>query len=182
VYVLRSIAEAAVLKRLAEWSAAIEAEAATIPQQRGEEVGNPRDRLKEARKKLREQLTEIEQLLDRQTDLLTRGVIPEDSYARERKRLTQEQTDVTAELAELEKRTEEDEAQPADYQPIMRGLLDRWEITPVETRRSLLRTMLRGVWAYPKYTAPDGTEVPARVVPVAVFEEAPQLLGPRADA
>ncbi|WP_449352519.1 recombinase family protein [Streptomyces shaanxiensis] len=182
VYVLRSLAEDGLLKRLAEWSAAIEAEAATIPQQTGEDVGAPRDRLKAARKKLREQLTEIEQLLDRQTALLTRGVIPEDSYTRERKRLTQEQTDVTAELAELEKRTEEDEAQPADYQPIMRGLLDRWEITPVETRRSLLRTMLRGVWAFPKYTAPDGTEVPARVVPVAVWEVEPQLLGPRADA
>ncbi|MER7692977.1 recombinase family protein [Streptomyces sp. NPDC097610] len=182
VYVLRSLAEDALLKRLAEWSAAIEAEAATIPQQTGEEVGAPRDRLNAARKKLREQLTEIAQLLDRQTDLLTRGVIPEDSYTRERKRLTQEQTDVTAELAELEKRTEEDEAQPADYQPIMRGLLDRWEITPVETRRSLLRTMLRGVWAYPKYTAPDGTEVPARVVPVAVWEVEPRLLGPRANA
>ncbi|MEU0458686.1 recombinase family protein [Streptomyces sp. NPDC006129] len=182
VYVLRSIAEAALLKRLAEWSAAIEAEAATIPKQQGEEVDTPRDRLKAARKNLRDQLTEIQVLLDRQTDLVTRGVIPEDSYKRERDRLTKDQEDVTAELAELEARTEEDEAQPADYQPIMRGLIDRWEITPVETRRSLLRTMLRGVWAYPKYTAPDGTEVPARVVPVAVWEKEPQLLGPRADA
>jgi DNA invertase Pin-like site-specific DNA recombinase len=182
VYVLRSIAEAAVLKRLAEWSAAIEAEAATIPKQQGEEVDTPRDRLKAARKNLRDQLTEIQVLLDRQTDLVTRGVIPEDSYKRERDRLTKDQEDVTAELAELEARTEEDEAQPADYQPIMRGLIERWEITPVETRRSLLRTMLRGVWAYPTYTAPDGTEVPARVVPVAVWEAEPQLLGPRADA
>jgi DNA invertase Pin-like site-specific DNA recombinase len=182
VYVLRSLAEDAVLKRLAEWSAAIEAEAATIPKQQGEEVDTPRDRLKAARKNLRDQLTEIQVLLDRQTDLVTRGVIPEDSYKRERDRLTKDQEDVTAELAELEARTEEDEAQPADYQPIMRGLIDRWDITPVETRRSLLRTMLRGVWAYPKYTAPDGTEVPARVVPVAVWEKEPQLLGPRADA
>jgi DNA invertase Pin-like site-specific DNA recombinase len=182
VYVLRSLAEDAVLKRLAEWSAAIEAEAATIPKQQGEEVDTPRDRLKAARKNLRDQLTEIQVLLDRQTDLVTRGVIPEDSYKRERDRLTKDQENVTAELAELEARTEEDEAQPADYQPIMRGLIDRWDITPVETRRSLLRTMLRGVWAYPKYTAPDGTEVPARVVPVAVWEKEPQLLGPRADA
>ncbi|MFJ5999619.1 recombinase family protein [Streptomyces sp. NPDC092370] len=182
VYVLRSVAEDAVKKRLREWSAMIEAEAATIPQQRTEAVGTPRERLDAARDQLRARLKEIEQQLDRQTDLLTRGVIPEDSYKRERERLTKDQTGVTAELAQLDQRTEEEEARPADYQPIIHGLIERWDITPVETRRALLRSVLRGVWAYPKYTAPDGTEVAARVVPVAMWEDAPQLLGPRANA
>ncbi|RMB83682.1 recombinase family protein [Streptomyces shenzhenensis] len=182
VYILRSIAEDAVLQRLVDWSEAIEAEAASIPQQSNPDSSTPRQRINAARERLRARLAEIQQQLDRQTDLLTRGVIPEDSYTRERDRLTQEQTGTTAELAELDKRTEEQEAKPADYQPIIRGLIDRWEITPVETRRELLRSVLRGVWAYPKSTAPDGTEVPAYAVPVAIWEDEPRPIGPRANA
>ncbi|MEV0444793.1 recombinase family protein [Streptomyces spectabilis] len=179
VYILRSVAEAEVRTRLEEWAEAIEAQAATIPAQRAEDAGTPRDRLIAARKQLNARLTEIQQQLDRQTDLVSRGVIPEDSYKRERDRLAKEQDGVTAELAALDKRTEEEEATPADYQPVIRGLVDRWEMTPVETRRAMLKTVLRGVWAYPKSTAPDGTEVPAYAVPVAAWEEVPMLLGPR---
>ncbi|WP_406014365.1 recombinase family protein [Streptomyces sp. NBC_00984] len=182
VYILRTVAEAAVLDRLAELAEAIETEAAGIPQQRREEPDTPRQRLTAARQRHRERLAEIQQQLDRQTDLLTRGVIPEDSYTRERDRLMAEQTGVAAELAELEQRTDEEEARPADYLPVIRGLLDRWEVTPVETRRSMLRTVLRGVWAYPKSTAPDGSEIPAYAVAVAVWEDEPTLLGPRAAA
>ncbi|MGW6518584.1 recombinase family protein [Streptomyces sp. NPDC054962] len=180
MYVLRTLAEDAVLDRLRDWATEIEANAAAIPRQREQVEASPRDRLKVARDRLQASLTDIQRQLDRQTDLVTRGVIPEDSYKRERDRLTQEQTDVTAELAQLDTRTEEDEAQPADYLPIIRGLVDRWETTPVETRRSLLRTVLRGVWAYPKRTAPDGSEVPVSVLPVAVWEDEPTLIGPRA--
>ena len=179
VYILRTVAERALLDRLAEWADAIETAAATIPQQRTPEP-NPRERLAAARERMRSTLAELQQQLDRQTDLLTRGIIPEDSYTRERDRLAREQQDVTAELAALDQRTEEEEAQPADYLPVIRGLLDRWDITPVETRRAMLRSMLRGVYAFPKSTAPDGTERPAYAVPVAVWEEPPALLGPRA--
>ncbi|MFF9284829.1 recombinase family protein [Streptomyces griseosporeus] len=180
VYILRSVAEDAVLKQLRKWQAAIEAEAAKIPQQRVSDTASPRERLNAARDRLRAQLTELQAEMDRQTSLVARGIIPEDSYMRERDRIQSDQQKITAELAELDQRTEEDEARPADYQPIIRGLLDRWDTTPVETRRAMLRTLLRGVWAYPKRTAPDGTEVPAYAVPVAVWEDEPALLGPRA--
>ncbi|GAA5056287.1 recombinase family protein [Streptomyces similanensis] len=181
VYILRSVAEAAVRERLAEWDAMIEAEAATIPQQRAEPTATPRQRIADTRARLRANLADLQQQLDRQTDLLTRGVIPEDSYARERDRLTADQAKATAALAEADARTDEEEAQPADYQPIIRSLLDRWDTTPVETCRAMLREVLRGVWAYPKETAPDGTVTPAYAVPVAVWEAEPTLLGPRAD-
>nr|WP_237519140.1 recombinase family protein [Streptomyces sp. SID5910] len=181
VYIIRTVAEAALLKRLAEWTAEIEAEAATIPQQ-PEEATNPRERLSAARERLRAQLTEIQRQLDRQTDLLAREIIPEDSYKRERDRLTADQVSVTAELAQLDERSEEDEARPVDFLPVMRGLIERWDVTPVDTIRSLLRSMLRGVWAYPKSIAPDGTEVPVYAVPVAIWEPVPEPLGPRANA
>ncbi|MEU8805013.1 recombinase family protein [Streptomyces anthocyanicus] len=181
VYILRDVAEKALLKRLAEWAAEIEAAAATIPQQQTADAPNPRERLNAARERLRARLTEIQRQLDRQTDLLAREIIPEDSYKRERDRLTADQVGVTAELAQLDERTEEDEARPADFLPVMRGLIDRWDATPVDTRRALLRSMLRGVWAYPKATAPDGTETPAYAVPVAIWEPEPELLGARAN-
>jgi DNA invertase Pin-like site-specific DNA recombinase len=181
-YILRTVVEDAVKKRLRQWADAIEAEAAKIPQQRGEEVASPRKRLNAARQRLNDRLAEIQREIDRQTSLVSRNVIPEDSYIRERDRLVKEQEGVTAELAELDQRTEQDEAKPADYLPVMRGLIDRWDITPVETCRSLLRTILRGVWIYPKSTAPDGTEIPAYAVPVAVWEDEPNLLGHRANA
>jgi DNA invertase Pin-like site-specific DNA recombinase len=182
VYILRTVAETALLDRLAEWADAIETTAATIPQQRTEGASGPRERLTAAREQHRATLADLQRQLDRQTDLLTRGIIPEDSYTRERDRLTSEQQKVTADLAALDQRTEEEEARPADFLPVIRGLLDRWEVTPVETRRAMLRSVLRGVWAYPKSTAPDGTVRPAYVVVVAAWEEPPALLGHRANA
>lgn len=181
VYILRSVVEDAVRERLQEWADVIEREAAKIPQQRQQELETlgPRDRLKAARERLNARLGEIQQQLDRQTDLLTRGIIPEDSYMRERDRLTKEQASVTAELAELEGRTEQDEARPADYLPVIRGLIDRWEITPVETRRAMLRTVLRGIWIFPKLPEPEGKRRPTYALPVAVWEDEPALLGPR---
>ncbi|MFF2014040.1 recombinase family protein [Streptomyces sp. NPDC058195] len=183
VHILRTVAEKAVRDRLAELADAIEAEAASIPQQRRDAPQqSPRERLDTAREQHRARLSEIERQLDRQTDLLARGIIPEDSYTRERIRLSKEQAALAAELAELEQRTEGEESRPADYLPVIRGLLSRWDITPVETRRAMLRTVLRGVWAYPKSTAPDGTTIPAYAVVVAVWEPAPALLGPRSAA
>src|SRR5690606_38095687 len=118
--------------------------------------------------------------MDRQTSLVARGIIPEDSYTRERDRIQREQQKVTADLAALDQRTEEEEARPADFLPIIRGLLDRWDMTPVETRRAMLRSLLRGVYVYPAATAPDGSKRPAYAVPVAVWEDPPALLGHRA--
>jgi DNA invertase Pin-like site-specific DNA recombinase len=178
VYILRTVVEDAVLERLGELAGAIEREAENIPQLELP-TDNPRARIAAERDRLKATLADLQQQLDRQTDLVTRGVIPEDSYIRERDRLTGEQTSVTAHLAALDERTEAEEARPADYYPVMRGLIDRWDMTPVETRRALLRSILRGVWIYPKSTAPDGTEVPARAVPVAVWEDEPELIGNR---
>lgn len=181
VYILRTVAEKALLDRLAEWSDAIEAAAATIPQQRTEEpAASPRDRLAAAREHHRARLAELQAEMDRQTSLVARGIIPEDSYTRERDRIQREQQKVTADLAALDQRTEEEEARPADFLPIIRGLLDRWDMTPVETRRAMLRSLLRGVYAYPAATAPDGSKRPAYAVPVAVWEDPPALLGHRA--
>ncbi|MDK0520344.1 recombinase family protein [Streptomyces sp. ML-6] len=181
-YILRSVAEDAVKKRLRQWANEIETEAAKIPQQLGEEVASPHERLNAARQRLNGRLGEIQEEIDRQTSLVSRNIIPEDSYIRERDRLVKEQEGVTAELAELDQSADQDEVNPADYLPVVRGLIDRWEITPVETRRSMLRTVLRGVWIYPKSTAPSGAKIPAYAVPVAVWEGDPQLLGRRANA
>ncbi|MEU3096893.1 recombinase family protein [Streptomyces sp. NPDC006967] len=182
VYILRTVAESALLDRLADLADAIETAAATIPQQRTEDTAGPRDRLTAAREQHRATLAGLQTEMDRQTSLVARGIIPEDSYTRERDRIQREQKKVTAELAALDTCTEEEEARPADFLPVIRGLLDRWELTPVETRRTVLRSVLRGVYAYPKSTAPDGTVRPAYAVPVAVWEPAPALLGHRADA
>ncbi|MFE0132828.1 hypothetical protein ACFWY6_14855 [Streptomyces sp. NPDC059037] len=65
---------------------------------------------------------------------------------------------------------------------MIRGLIDRWTITPVDTRRALLRTLLRGVWAYPKMKDPDGEVIVPYAVPVAVWEEPPATIGRRAAA
>lgn len=189
VYILRTVVEAAVCERLAEWADEIEAEAAKLatedganPKKPKEEPTTPAARLDAARKRQRDRLAEIETELDRQTSLVSRGIIPEDSYTRERNRLTAEQTSVTEELAMLDASTEQTEATKADYLPVIRGLVDRWTITPVDTRRALLRTLLRGIWAYPKMKDAHGEVVPPYAVPVAVWEEAPASIGRRAAA
>lgn len=191
VYILRTVVEEAVRKRLREWDAEIEAEAAKIaaqnatkPKEKDEAQTPPTaaGRIAAARKRYHDRLTEIQAELDRQTSLVSRGIIPEDSYLRERDRLTGEQTEVTAELAKLDEATTSPEPVKADYQPVIRGLIKRWDITPVDTRRAMLRTLLRGVWAYPKMINPDGEETAPYAVPVAVWEEAPAPIGRRAAA
>ncbi|MEV4036406.1 recombinase family protein [Streptomyces umbrinus] len=192
VYIRQTVAEDAVLDRLREWAAEIEAEAAklaaeeaTNPQKAKEkekEPTTPAARLEAARKRHRKRLEEIQAELDRQTSLVGRGIIPEDSYIRERDRLTLEQTSVTTELAALDATTETHAANKADYLPVIRGLVDRWKITPVETRRSLLRTLLRGVWAYPQSTGPKAEKAEPYAVPVAMWEEPPTPIGRRAAA
>lgn len=182
IYIRRSVVEQTTVDYLAEWADEIEAEAAQIPQQRQQPDDDPAVRLAAARDRLRGRLAEIAQQLDKQTDLVSRGIIPEDSYLRERDRLSGEQQKVTAELAELDKNAEEPRKDRADYVPVMRGLVDRWEITPVETRRGLLRTLLRGVWAYPPGTGPRPEEPEVYAVPVPIWEEEPAPIGPRAVA
>lgn len=182
VYILRTEAEQAVKDRLREWVDDIEGEAAGIPQQAGpgraESAG---DRVERARTVLTDQLADIEQQLDRQTGLLTRGIIPEDSYLRERDRLLGEQAAATAQLAELNAEAEQPAAvDRAALAPVMRGLVERWDTTPVATRRNLLREVLHGVWAYPRRTLPDGTEAPAYAVPVPVWEPRPEPIGRQA--
>ncbi|MFD8216176.1 recombinase family protein [Streptomyces sp. NPDC059697] len=182
VYIRRTVAERAVLDKLAEWVEEIEAEAAKIEQQgdRAEQTDSPQDRAERARKRLQERLAEIETEQDRQTSLVSRGIIPEGSYIRERDRLAGEQLATTEELAELDKRKQ----QPTDRAalvPVMRGLIDRWEITPVRTRRNMLRELIQGVWAYPKTEGPDGEEIPAYAVPIAVWEPEPEPIGRRAE-
>ncbi|MER0481620.1 recombinase family protein [Streptomyces sp. Edi2] len=189
VYILRTVVEEAVRKRLREWDAEIEVEAAKLaaeaandPENKQEAPTTAAGRIEAARKRHRDKLKEIQAELDKQTSLVSRGIIPEDSYIRERDRLTEEQTGVTAELAELDAATADPDPIKADYLPVIRGLVDRWEITPVDTRRAMLRTLLRGVWAYPKMTGPDGEETAPYAVPVAVWEEAPAPIGRRAAA
>ncbi|MEU1597277.1 zinc ribbon domain-containing protein [Streptomyces sp. NPDC005708] len=183
VYILRTVAERAVVEKLAEWADEIEAEAAAIPQQddRAEQAEAASDRAASARKRLEQRLAEIAAEQDRQTSLVSRGIIPEDSYMRERDRLAAEQLAVTRELAELDERQEQQPTDRAALVPVMRGLVERWEITPVATRRNMLRELIHGVWAYPKSVGPDGEERPAYAVPVPVWETAPQPIGRRAE-
>ncbi|MFD3572836.1 recombinase family protein [Streptomyces sp. NPDC058644] len=189
VYILRAVVEDKVLERLAEWADEIEAEAAKLadqeaanPKKTKEDPTTPAARLEAARKRLHDRLAEIETELDRQTSLVSRGIIPEDSYTRERDRLTTEQNSVTEELAALDASTDQTKVTKADYLPVIRGLVDRWKITPVDTRRALLRTLLRGVWAYPKMKDANGDVIVPYAVPVAVWEEPPATIGRRAAA
>lgn len=183
VYILRTVVESALLESLAEWADVIEGEVARLAEQ---EPADDRastapttaaERTARARKVLTERLTEISRELDQQTSLVGRGIIPEDSYIRERDRLTGEQLATTTQIAELDKQAEQAPTDRAVLLPVMHGLLNRWEITPVRTRRNMLREVLRGVWAYPKATLPDGTEQAPYAVPVAVWEEEPKPLG-----
>ncbi|MGI5450547.1 recombinase family protein [Streptomyces sp. CA-243310] len=189
VYILRSIVEAAILERLGELEVEIETEAAKIaeeaakqPKKRGEEPATTAGRLEQARKQHGARLAQIQQELDTQTSLVSRGIIPEDSYVRERNRLTAEQESVAAELAELDNNAGKQEADRGEYLPVIRGLITRWAITPVATRRALLRTLLRGVWAYPEGTGPKADASGAYAVAVAIWEEAPAPVGRRAAA
>lgn len=183
VYIRRTVAEKAVVDALTEWADEIEAEAANIEPRtdRAEQLDDASDRADRARTRLQQRLAEIETEQDRQTSLVSRGIIPEDSYTRERDRLTCEQLDVTRELAELDERQEQQPTDRAALVPVMRGLVERWDLTPVATRRNMLRELISGVWAYPKSTAPDGTEIPAYAVAVPAWEAAPKLIGRRAE-
>ncbi|MEU7340583.1 recombinase family protein [Streptomyces sp. NPDC007074] len=184
VYVRRTVAEQAVVERLAEWADEIEAEAAAIPQQAatGEPDSTAADRADRAKQVLQARLAEIETELDRQTSLVGRGIIPEDSYTRERDRLQGEQLAVTQQIAELdEHQADGQNVDRAALVPVMRGLVERWEITPVATRRNMLRELIRGVWAYPKGTGPKGEMAETYAVPVPVWEPEPEPIGRRAD-
>lgn len=169
VYLLRTVAERTVLDRLAAWQREIEVEAQALP--RRARVGTGGTRGTDAlRHRLKARLQEIDQELDEQTRLLGRRIIPEASYIRERDRLAAEQISVTRELAALDEVPAETDR--VALLPVVAGLLERWEITPVATRRETLRSLIRGVWAYP---AADGAS--ARAVAVAVWEEQPELVG-----
>jgi DNA invertase Pin-like site-specific DNA recombinase/PHD/YefM family antitoxin component YafN of YafNO toxin-antitoxin module len=184
VYIRRTVAERAVVDRLAEWADEIEAEAASIPQQTGrtEKAGTAADRAARAKQLLRDRLAEIEAELDRQTSLVGRGIIPEDSYIRERDRLTADQLANARQLAELdEHQADEQDVDRAALVPVMRGLVERWDITPVATRRNMLRELIRGVWAYPKGTGPSSDSAEAYAVPVPVWDPEPAPIGHRAD-
>ncbi|MFE5851975.1 recombinase family protein [Streptomyces sp. NPDC056500] len=187
-YILRSVIEATVLKRLEEWQREIEAEVARSKATRkpkekdARSVMAPEDRLAAERKRLKKRLTDIAAEMDQQTSLVSRKIIPEESYRRERDRLMREQTAVTEQLTALET-PEGQQVERADYLPVIRGLVARWEVTTVETRRALLRTLLKGVWIYPKTVGDDGEEIPAYAVPVPAWEPtAPELIGRRAAA
>ncbi|MGW8988677.1 recombinase family protein [Streptomyces zhihengii] len=182
VYILRTVVEDTVKDRLREWADEIESETATIPRQTGHDRAETAgDRLERARTVLTDQLADIEQQLDRQTGLLTRGIIPEDSYVRERDRLLAEQAAVTAQLAELAAEAEQPAAvDRAALAPVMRGLVTRWDTTPADVLRALLREVLHGIWAYPRRTLPDGTEAPAYAVPVPLWEPRPKSIGRQA--
>jgi hypothetical protein len=184
VYVLRSVAEAAVLERLREVVEEIEAEAVKIPAQKAEAApASTRERTARARDLLTARLAEIAAEQDRQTSLVSRGIIPEDSYVRERDRLAAEQLAVTKQAADLDGQAEREPTDRAALLPVMRGLLKRWDVTPVPTRRRMLGTVMRGVWAYPKVAATDEEEeVPAYAVPVMVWEDEPKPLGRHAPA
>ncbi|MER8086576.1 recombinase family protein [Streptomyces sp. NPDC094048] len=182
VYILRTVAEEAVLKSLAEWAEEIEAEAARLAEETPDDRASTapataEDRTARARKVLADRLAEISRELDTQTSLVSRGIIPEDSYVRERDRLTGEQLSTTQQIAELDAQAEQAPTDRAALLPVMRGLLERWDLTPVRTRRDMLREVLHGIWAYPRLILPDGTEQAPYAVPVPVWEEKPTPLG-----
>ncbi len=181
------MAEAALLDRLTEWADEIEAEAAALAAEqesadhvRPQHPAVPRSDTGRTQAQLQSRLAELATEQDRQTSLVSRGVIPEDSYVRERDRLTREQLAVTKELSALKNAQPEVESSDrAALVPVMRGLVSRWEITPVETRRNLLRELIHGVWAYPPGVGPDGEAFAAYAVPVPLWEPKPTPIGRR---
>ncbi|MGW2591994.1 recombinase family protein [Streptomyces sp. NPDC001515] len=183
VYILRTVVEAAILTSLAEWAEEIEAEAARLAEEDGQGDGagaapaTAAERMAKARALFTQRLEEIASELDRQTSLVSRGIIPEDSYIRERDRLTAEQLSTTQQITQLDEQAEQAPTDRAALLPVIRGLLDRWEITPVRTRRDMLREVLRGVWAHPRAMLPNGTEQDPYAVPVPVWDDEPTPLG-----
>lgn len=105
----------------------------------------PRRPRRERVRELQESIRQTQAALDRASGQVARGIIPEAAYVRTRDQLTSEEGKAKAELAVL--LAEPDEPEPADYVPVIRGLLDEWATLPVWSRNKILRDLVEvRVW------------------------------------
>ncbi|MFI6813177.1 recombinase family protein [Nonomuraea sp. NPDC050328] len=151
---LRAVDEA-VLSVLRDWAPEIEAAAAAASVE-------PVRREKDVRR-LTKELERVAGELDRQTLLLTRGLIPEDSYLRTRDDLLAEQAQFRESLRQLEADAEEARISPRAARQVMDGLVAEWPSLGVLERRSLLMQVIERVavekpsyeqawlWIYPTF-------------------------------
>lgn len=151
---LRAVDEA-VVGVLRVWAPEIEAAAAAVRVE-------PAQREKDLRR-LTKELERVAGDLDRQTLLLTRGLIPEDSYLRTRDGLLAEQEQFRASLRQLETDAEEARISPRAARQVMDGLVAEWPSFGVLERRSLLMQVIERVavekpsyeqawlWIYPTF-------------------------------
>ncbi|MFD0358417.1 recombinase family protein [Streptomyces sp. NPDC127110] len=97
-----------------------------------------------ARKALEAQLAKLAAAIDRATTGHVMGDIPRDSYLRTRDTLTTEQVEVQRKLDALPKE-EEELLSPVPFRDVVHGLLDEWATISVQSKRTILASMIRRV-------------------------------------
>jgi site-specific DNA recombinase len=137
-YVMATVVEAAVLEQLAEWAAAIDAEA-TEASKMTAHTASAGDRTKE----LARQIAKLESKLDQLTLKMLDGTVPQDSYTRLRDELTAQKAPVEAAFRAASVAVTKP---PTELVP---DLLENWPILPVETRRDILSRLVRFIEVQP---------------------------------
>ncbi|MER6176681.1 recombinase family protein [Streptosporangium sp. NPDC001681] len=139
------VVEAVVLDIIGEWGPEIEAAAqqAAIAGPR-----KPKGQREQEVERLQRERERVDRDLDRQTDLVSRGVLPEDAYIRSRDRLIEERDTIDAALAELI--DPPSAVNPADYVDVMVGLEREWPTLTVEEKNATLMAFVSKVELFRK--------------------------------
>ncbi|MCX5381372.1 hypothetical protein [Streptomyces sp. NBC_00091] len=126
-----------------------------------------------ARNALEVQLSKLSAAIDRATTGHVMGDIPRDSYLRTRDMLTAERAEVQRKPDALPKEQAEQPLSPVPFRGVVRGLLDEWATISVQSKRTILASMILRVEICAQKTV--------RVVPVwAPADEAPPGAKPTA--
>ncbi|WP_433444652.1 recombinase family protein [Nonomuraea sp. CA-141351] len=150
VFVQRSLVQDAVLEVLKDWSDAIESAAANA------HVA-PQAPVEPESVRLERDLARVDADLARQTDLLSRGIIFEKDYVPARDRLYAERDAIMRRLEDLLEglqEPEETQLDARDAAPVIEGLIQEWDILPVEDRRRLLMTVVERIEVWRERLAP----------------------------
>ncbi|MEV4897353.1 hypothetical protein AB0K48_49245 [Nonomuraea sp. NPDC055795] len=101
---------------------------------------------------LRGQLDRLNAELDRQTDFLTRRIIPEDVYLRGRDRLLADRTTVLEAIDRLEVQPQRPAA--SEVVPVLEGLTQEWDTLAVMDRRRFLMEVIEAIQVWRNRLAP----------------------------
>lgn len=137
-YVMATVVEEAVLKSLAEWAAAIDAEAGEASKMTAGTT-SAGERVKE----LARQITKLDAKLDQLTHKMLDGTVPQGSYERLRDEFAAQKAPLEAAL----RAASVSMAKPPTA--LVPELLNNWPLLPVETRRDILSRLVRFVEVQP---------------------------------